>query len=1266
MNTVALCQQVIIYPDGLTFDAEKKETCHTLVECLCERSRQGQLLSNTSLVLLSGIHWFHSSQHCIISNIRMLSVTGSEGTKVQCVGTTNLNIMFHNVTDVSLSNIEFSQCGSAIPITNSTKVKHGQQAVLYFSNSNFIQLQKVNVSNYRGFAMLFINIFSGLLVDQVEINLTNCCHVKDNISCSCSGIVMYYEQNKGAESNLTIDILVKNSKFHNIMNTYHPPSRIPFCRIYDTESEHHPLVTSAGLSLILAPIVTFVNKIGIHKCQFFYNYGIVGAGILILAFQNPDNLNNTQISMSSNYFKKNLLFDLVNPCIGSAIHLSFLAYTNKVKSYFKILPQIGVNLINNTITGNKNRSSIFIQAFGPLKVNANITGLICKDNVVAENGMCLTAKMQQSLTIDKQSSLFTIHLNNIKAINNNFWKQKYGTFVTEPIYERDRKPSLLMFINIHMAIITGSVNDPSLFDRNSVPVLVSLQSRIRLEGWITFNDHLTSTVLYLTDTSHLILSAFSHISFTGTHRSKLGQDLIHVTNSPDSTQESPCALQLDFTECDIHKINSSFNIQLYKHSTFHLVPAYNCLQTNKPLCNISMETVYRTVLKQAVIRSNSIGVYYFDTNGHIKGGLVQNFIQSIHPGSNVTLCIALLDYAKNVVPGSMLITLNSKISQHQHEGLVFSNGESSLVKASHNYTNCSKYTFKIYSQHPNITSGRMQFSEIGRQPTLAIDLTILKCPFGFTLIYGKCRCNEFIQFVQRRHREADFNCFIVEIDGTKFLSRIMLKTNSWLGKGNKATIQAANKFELHDNNDSMMLYSGIYPLGFCNFSKNYVDLSVEDSLCIGNRTGQVCSDCKKGFSMIFGSTKCRVCSNIWLWTVVMYALTGVVLVAFLLLLHLTIDHGPVASIILYCNIAMFGLSYLKGINSHFIGHESILISLVNFNIGFPICFYNGMTNTMKTALQFVFPLYVWIMILLIIVISRYSTAFSNWTVNRSVQVLVTILHLSYVKVLVTIIDVFTPLKVFVENINSHNIIVTYLWYANPSLPYGRTKEHIILMAVATVFLCAFVLPYLLLSLFVPLCWRWRLVIKFRPVFETIYGPYKHKYAYWFGVRLLVITLFTVISASMQGINMYNELLLFQVILIVLLVFQTYIRPYKSGLTNIFDAYVLTNITLLYLFGILAALQGKIDLMNTSTVVSSGFITILLLIIAVLVYHTVKYIRPVNKCVLSRIVILIKGSGRALKLYERLLANDIHASEEYQPLTDNSNTILREPLMQYMN
>ena len=67
--------------------------------------------------------------------------------------------------------------------------------------------------------------------------------------------------------------------------------------------------------------------------------------------------------------------------------------------------------------------------------------------------------------------------------------------------------------------------------------------------------------------------------------------------------------------------------------------------------------------------------------------------------------------------------------------------------------------------------------------------------------------------------------------------------------------------------------------------------------------------------------------------------------------------GTINGVIFYANI--LGLSMDELTEGHHGPHLTffcIVISLLNLDLGFPLCFYKGMTTTDKVGLQFVFPI----------------------------------------------------------------------------------------------------------------------------------------------------------------------------------------------------------------------------------------------------------------------------------------------------------------------
>ena len=71
-----------------------------------------------------------------------------------------------------------------------------------------------------------------------------------------------------------------------------------------------------------------------------------------------------------------------------------------------------------------------------------------------------------------------------------------------------------------------------------------------------------------------------------------------------------------------------------------------------------------------------------------------------------------------------------------------------------------------------------------------------------------------------------------------------------------------------------------------------------------------------------------------------------------------------------------------------------------------------MTELWKSGIDLMFPIYLLAIVIGLIIISRYSVRLSNRIADSSVQVLVTVVHLSVATLLSSILDVFTPAFIY--------------------------------------------------------------------------------------------------------------------------------------------------------------------------------------------------------------------------------------------------------------
>ena len=278
---------------------------------------------------------------------------------------------------------------------------------------------------------------------------------------------------------------------------------------------------------------------------------------------------------------------------------------------------------------------------------------------------------------------------------------------------------------------------------------------------------------------------------------------------------------------------------------------------------------------------------------------------------------------------------------------------------------------------------------------------------------------------------------------------------------------------------------------------------------------------------------------------------------FIKVIDLTISQGTLNGLVFFANIVKAN-EYLL-LQEKQTNPLAVFIAWLNLDLGVETCFYNGLTAYGKTWLQFVFPLYIWSIAGLIIILAKYSDRVAKVMGNNSVPILATLFLLSYAKLFRNIITAlsFTMLS------TTHGSKA--VWSADGNLDY-LGPEHAPLFAVAVATLLFLWLPYTLLLFLGQWLHRCncrlitRLMMKIKPFLDAHYGPLKGNHRYWFGalllMRAIILLISTLIPTNRAIITVYS----INVCTLVLIGFA--VGVYRSFTVAIFDAVWFVNLGLL--------------------------------------------------------------------------------------------------------
>ena len=472
----------------------------------------------------------------------------------------------------------------------------------------------------------------------------------------------------------------------------------------------------------------------------------------------------------------------------------------------------------------------------------------------------------------------------------------------------------------------------------------------------------------------------------------------------------------------------------------------------------------------------------------------------------------------------------------------------------------------------------------------------------------------------------------------------------------------------HTIDDHRVIIHDFCPYDYCIQLGNNETLSFHlespDVQCAFNRSGILCGACQETFSQIFGSSKYRECSNYMIFAIVPGVLiAGIVLVVILLWLNLTVSTGTINGLIFYANIIRVNQHIFFPLENRANSFLSTFIAWLNLDLGIETCFYNGLNAYAKIWLQFMFPLYIWLIVILIIVSSHYSTTVSRLTGNNSVSVLATLFLLSYTKILRTVITVFsfTTLE-YPDGFNKK------VWLYDGNLEFLK-GSHACLFIVSLLFLLLLSVPYTLLlvsiqwlqrfSHFHLLCWVHRLM----PLFNAYTGPYKHKHRYWTGLLLLIRVLFLVTFTQNLTNNPAINLLTISVISFVISGYFCYMHVYKSLLNSVLEIILLLNIGMLSVISSYQLLnnQNSMHMLTCTTTISISIAFIMF--IFVVLHHTSVKLASLKICkdMKARLITVITNIKKDRILEE--IDEQLPQGHTMANLVTHSSIELHEPLIE---
>lgn len=448
------------------------------------------LMSNTKLVLQgcsNCSYQLQSGSFCIVSNVRNITVIGSQHqVEINCISK-NIGFGFISSHELKIQNIAIVTCGSAFynsvspwPSHTPFAINNYSAAVLLFKDCTSVAVDNVSITHYYGYGILMLRVLGNVQLHNLVIQLSTADNTVHDIG---SGLLVYHYDN-------STDIASNIEQYYNdnisnvtISKSSNYISGIECLSEYFSSRLHKQLqlVAAGGLSLIHTQTQYYVNAT-ITNSHFTFNYGTIAGGILILynGF--------STITIDASTIANNSLLNFSASCEGGdniAIYTnSYGNCTTSIPSKFSLQHSIVAHNKHNRYLG-QIHSSVFL--FTAYKTMHYI--FTFHNNMVSITGACMYA-VSPILSMDKVQ----ITLNDILAHDN---RQRHG----QPT------AGIFTFVRINKVEVSGSAPQTTLFSNNRGSVIEAYSSNIHLRGHVTFlsNTAFKGAALKLMDSSKTLL-----------------------------------------------------------------------------------------------------------------------------------------------------------------------------------------------------------------------------------------------------------------------------------------------------------------------------------------------------------------------------------------------------------------------------------------------------------------------------------------------------------------------------------------------------------------------------------------------------------------------------------------------------------------------------------------------------------------------------------------------------------------------------------------
>jgi len=1192
------------------------------------------LTDDSTLCFDNRSKWYEVTEFFVIKSLTNITIQGPS--HITCKK--GVGLVFYNITNLTFQNITIKQCGLKLTdkINNITCTSKFQTSPYQFQpnitvgvfliQSTNVIFQEVNITETQGIGLVCVNVLGQLEFSDMtfqynqpaDIEECKYCLFPYNSSANCifnpesvsgSALLLYLNSdhttsncttgNHDTNVSITRTTFIDNFScsmisLGDVQPIYYLPDKL-----------NRNISTTAGIEFVLAQSEYSVN-IMINSSNFTNNTGLVGSGLNVEIFENALTCEvKIQDSTFSNNGQLKFLLPATLPSYGGAV--TIIPYMSSVKHSFHAGHMLDVSncLFHNnsaTIGG-----AIFIpdiQAKFDRSANLQVSFTECNftSNVgVLGHGIYING-------LDYFSKAFSVSITHCNFSNN----------VVNDLYNGLANPE--SFGVVYLTQITALLSN-TVFINNTGTAINLVMSSLLMEDDVDFEDNnaVSGGALYLQYYSVLVFRNNSRVQFINNAASTVGGAIYYDHRfNPAGNSFTDCFVYFNMFDpfctltntCYSEKMNITVNFTDNKAgygSTGYGSAIYGaglyCPWLVKNGIDFSTMNITYVLSKHfsdvLVFSPNVTSEYVIATASRDIHANISDI--DIMPGQITTVYLNATDHygrpAIDTITASMISrqfkVLRNSSADVLTSGYQLLQGDSlTATKIQINGTKNRSTSVVIYSLYA------------GAQ--LIIPVYIKSCHFGY--IYDAtqhaCLCDTDLL---KKGVTCDYQ--------NGYLKK---PRNKWIGVLDGDTV----------------VLSCVYD--FCMDLESVDPHNLEDQ-CSDNRGGLLCGGCKQGYNTKTGLSGCGRCEGILnlLLLIISILLTGAWLVFATAFLRIYISDGHIYGMFFYVNMIFLFRDQIFNKFIHGPHSSEFFYAVFNLRGIYDFCVHKNMDSLTLAGLDFVFPLYLFLIMISLTLIARCRGPYRKSRFSYSTtKVFATLLYICY-----SLLVDFSFLILTFTVIEAPSGKETR-WKLDPNIHYFRGM-HGFLGTVSI--LCLLILfAVALILLFPKQSYQFRMVQKLKPLIDAFQAPFKLKYSFWIGLRLVLRICLHILANTVP-----DKYLLYVVgcILSLLLYIQAVCMPYANNKINALDNFF---IILLIMQFIEALSQTQVPVI----VITCQYLFILMYFISV-VCHVVNRFPKIFKLIIIGKEKLFSSVGKS----HRRQYTEINSVTE-----DNYNEVPEEPFV----